>query len=183
MGVLNKSKGVVVLPSVKDVGAGQNARGVMTCRGGENLNGPWSAPTMMQSSVGSLGLQAGGQATDFVFLAMNDKGAHALMNGKEKLGADANVTAGPTGSGAEAAATNAALTAEIFAYSRTQGAFTGISPSGTSVGPDEDANKELYGKKVTATEILDGSTVQSPDSARELLAVLTEKSPGNVAKK
>jgi lipid-binding SYLF domain-containing protein len=112
--VLNKAECVIVLPSVKKAGfivAGQYGRGVMTCRGGENLDGPWSPPTMMQSSGGSFGLQAGGQATDFVVLVMNDKGARALMKGKAKLGADASVAAGPVGRDAEAS-TNGAMSAE-----------------------------------------------------------------------
>jgi lipid-binding SYLF domain-containing protein len=183
--VLNKSKCVVILPSVKKAGvilAGQYGRGVMTCRSGENFDCPWSAPTMMQSSGGSFGLQGGGQAADFVILAMNSKGAHDLMKGKVKLGSDAKVAAGPTGSGAEAAA-DASSTAEMLSYTRTEGAFGGVSLSGPSLGPDEDANEELYGKKVTVTEIMDGSTVQTPDSAKQLIAVLTEKSPGTVSKK
>jgi SH3 domain-containing YSC84-like protein 1 len=182
--VLNKAECVIVLPSVKKAGfivAGQYGRGVMTCRGGANFDGPWSPPTMMQSSGGSFGLQAGGQATDFVVLVMNDKGARALMKGKAKLGADASVAAGPVGRDAEAS-TNAAMSAEMLSYSRAQGVFAGVSLSGTSLGPDGGANEKLYGKKVTATEIITGSAGPSPDSAKKLLAVLTEKSPNNVSK-
>ena len=181
--VLNKAECVIVLPSVKKAGfivAGQYGRGVMTCRGGENLDGPWSAPTMMQSSGGSFGLQAGGQATDFVVLVMNDKGARALMKGKAKLGADASIAAGPVGRDAEAS-TNAAMSAQMLSYSRSQGVFAGVSLSGTSLGPDEGANEKLYGKKVSAAEIISGGAGPSPDSAKTLLAVLTEKSPRNVS--
>ena len=88
--VLNKAECVIVIPSMKKAGfivGAEYGRGVMTCRGGENFDGPWSAPTMMASSGGSIGLQAGGQATDFVILVMNDKGARAVMNGKAKFGA------------------------------------------------------------------------------------------------
>jgi len=182
--VLNKAECVIVLPSVKKVGfivAGQYGKGVMTCRGGENFDGPWSAPTMMQSAGGSFGLQAGGQATDFVVLVMNDKGARALMNGKAKLGADASVAAGPVGREAEAS-TNAAMSAQLLSYSRAQGVFAGVSLEGSSLGPDDDANKDLYGKKVTATEIIDGKAGPAPASAKELLAVLTAKSPKNESK-
>jgi len=182
--VLNKAECVIVLPSVKKAGfivAGQYGRGVMTCRGGENFDGRWSAPTMMQSSGGSFGLQAGGQATDFVVLVMNDKGARALMNGKAKLGADASVAAGPVGRTGEAS-TNAAMSAEMLSYSRAQGVFAGVSLSGTTLGPDDGANEKIYGKKVTATEIIGGSAGPVPDSAKELLAVLTEKSPKNESK-
>ncbi len=182
--VLNKSECVIVLPSVKKAGfivAAQYGRGVMTCRGGEKFAGPWSPPTMMQSSGGSFGLQAGGQATDFVVLVMNDKGARALMNGKAKLGADASVAAGPVGRDAEAS-TNATMSAEMLSYSRAQGVFAGVSLSGTSLGPDGGANEKLYGKKVTATEIISGAAGPSPDSAKTLLAVLREKSPRNTSK-
>jgi lipid-binding SYLF domain-containing protein len=136
---------------------------------------------MMQSSGGSFGLQAGGQATDFVVLVMNDKGARALMKGKAKLGADASVAAGPVGRDAEAS-TNAAMSAEMLSYSRAQGVFAGVSLSGTSLGPDGGANEKLYGKKVTATEIISGAAGPSPDSAKTLLAVLREKSPRNTSK-
>jgi lipid-binding SYLF domain-containing protein len=182
--ILNKSECVIVLPSVKKAGfliAGEYGRGVMTCRRGENFDGKWSAPTMMESMGGSFGLQAGGQATDFVVLVMNDKGARALMRGKAKLGADASVAAGPVGRDAEAS-TNAAMSAEMLSYSRAQGVFAGLSLSGTSLAPDGGANEKIYGKKVSATEIIDGKAGPAPDSAKKLLAVLTEKSPKNVSR-
>ena len=182
--VLNKAECVIVVPSLKKAGfiiAGEYGRGVMTCRGGENFNGPWSAPAMMQSTGGNVGLQAGGQSTDVVILVMNDKGARALMNGKAKLGADASVAAGPVGREAEAS-TNAAMSAEMLSYSRTQGVFAGVSLSGTTLGPDDGANEKLYGKKVTAKEIISGGAGPAPASAKELLAVLTAKSPKSESK-
>jgi len=182
--VLNKAECVIVIPSVKKGGfiiAGQYGKGVMTCRGGENFDGPWSAPTMMQSTGGSVGFQAGGQSTDFVLLVMNDKGARALMNGKAKLGADASIAAGPVGREAEAS-TNAAMSAQLLSYSRAQGIFAGVSLEGSSLGPDNGANEKLYGKKVTAAEIISGDAGPAPASAQELLAVLTEKSPKNESK-
>lgn len=175
--VLNKAECVIVLPSVKKAGfivAGQYGRGAMTCRSGENFNGPWSAPIMMQSSGGSVGLQAGGQATDFVVMVMNDKGARAVMHGKAKLGGDASIAAGPVGRTAEAA-TNASMSAEMLSYSRSQGVFAGVSLSGTTLGPDEDSNKNLYGKKVTGEEIF--KSEQAPPASSEMLSMLTEKSP------
>jgi SH3 domain-containing YSC84-like protein 1 len=184
IGLLNKAECVIILPSVKKAGfvvGASYGRGVMTCRGGANFQGPWSAPTMMQSSGGSFGLQAGGQATDFVVLVMNDKGARALMKGKAKLGADASIAAGPVGRNAEAS-TNAAMSAEMLSYSRAQGVFAGVSLSGASLGPDGGANEKLYGKKVDAAQIIDGSAGPAPASAKELLDVLTQKSPGNVSK-
>src|SRR6476660_2842838 len=164
IGLLNKAECVIVLPSVKKAGfivGASYGRGVMTCRGGANFSGPWSPPTMMQSSGGSFGLQAGGQATDFVVLVMNDKGARALMNGKAKLGADASVAAGPVGRDAEAS-TNAAMSAEMLSYSRAQGVFAGVSLSGTSLGPDGGANEKLYGKKISGPEIFSGAVTAPP---------------------
>ena len=134
---------------------------------------------MMQSSGGSVGFQAGGQATDFVILVLNDKGARALMKGKAKLGADASIAAGPVGKEAEAA-TNAAMSAEMLSYSEANGLFAGVSLSGTSLGPDDGANEKLYGKKVTAQQIYAGD-VPAPEQAKTMLATLTDKSPKNLS--
>jgi lipid-binding SYLF domain-containing protein len=112
---------------------------------------------------------------------MNDKGARALMKGKAKLGADASIAAGPVGRTAEAS-TNAAMSAEMLSYSRAQGVFAGVSLSGTSLGPDDDANEKLYGKKVDAEQIINGSAGEAPESAKLLLTVLTQKSPSNASK-
>lgn len=181
--LLNKAECVVVLPSVKKAGfiiGASYGRGVMSCRSGENFDGSWSAPIMMQSSGGSLGLQAGGQATDFVILVMNDKGARAILHGKAKLGADASVAAGPVGRDAEAS-TNAAMSAEMLSYSRAQGVFAGVSLSGTSLGPDSGANEKIYGKKVSGQDIFSGG-VQAPASADVLLSTLQAKSPSNASR-
>ena len=161
-------RSVIILPSVKKGGfiiAGQYGKRLMTCRTGAKFDGPWSAPIMMPSSGGSVGFQAGGQAVDYVILVLNDKGARKLMNGKAKLGADASIAAGPVG-----------RNAEMLSYSRTSGLFAGVSLSGTSLGPDSGANKDLYGKKVSGEEIWAGK-VQAPDSAKDMLATLAAKSP------
>jgi lipid-binding SYLF domain-containing protein len=181
--VMNKAECIIILPSVKKAGfivGAQYGRGVMSCRSGEHFDGKWSAPVMMQSSGGSFGLQAGGQATDFVILVMNDKGARAVLNGKAKLGADASVAAGPVGRDAEAS-TNASMSAEMLSYSRAQGVFGGVSLSGASLGPDSGANEKIYGKKVSGEEIFSGS-VQAPASAQELLSTLQAKSPSNASR-
>lgn len=178
--LLNKSECVIILPSVKKAGfiiGVQYGRGVMTCRSGDNFDGAWSAPIMMQSSGGSFGLEIGGEATDFVILVMNDKGARAVLHGKAKLGGDASVAAGPVGRDAEAS-TNAGMSAEMLSYSRAHGVFGGVSLDGTSLGPDSSANEKIYGKKISGQEIFSGS-VKSPDSAQVLLATLQEKSPTN----
>ncbi len=171
--VLNGSKCVIVLPSVKKVAigiGGSYGRGVMSCRTGADYKGPWSAPVMMASSGGNIGFQIGGQATDFVIVVMNDKGARSLLNNKVKLGADASVAAGPVGRTAEAS-TNGKMDAQMLSYSRSKGVFGGVSLSGATLRPDGDANEKLYGKKVTATEIIDGK-VPMPPVADQLISEL-----------
>jgi lipid-binding SYLF domain-containing protein len=180
--LLNKSECVIILPSVKKGGfiiAGQYGKGLMTCRTGKNFTGPWSAPIMMQSSGGSIGFQAGGEAVDYVILVLNDKGARTVMNGKAKLGADASIAAGPVGRTAEAS-TSGNMSTEMLSYSRANGIFGGVSLSGTSLGPDDGANENLYGKKVTGEQIWAGQ-VKAPPAAKDLLALLESKSPKNIS--
>ena len=180
--LLNKSECVIILPSVKKGGfiiAGQYGKGLMTCRSGAKFNGPWSAPIMMQSSGGSIGFQAGGEAIDYVILVLNDKGARTVMNGKAKLGADASIAAGPVGRTAEAS-TSGNMSTEMLSYSRANGIFGGVSLSGTSLGPDDGANENLYGKKVTGEQIWAGQ-VKAPPAAKDLLALLESKSPKNIS--
>ena len=133
---------------------------------------------MMASSGGSIGFQAGGQSTDFVVLVMNDKGARTMLHGKAKLGADASIAAGPVGKTAEAS-TNASLNAEMLSYSESNGVFAGVSLSGTTMGPDDDANKDLYGKKVTGEEIF--KSEMPPPAADVMISTLKEKSPSNAS--
>ncbi|MGB6191957.1 MAG: lipid-binding SYLF domain-containing protein [Terracidiphilus sp.] len=180
--LLNKASCIVILPSVKKaaflVGA-QYGKGVMVCRSGQHFNGRWGAPIMMQSSGGSFGFQAGGQATDFVILVMNDDGARSVMKGRAKLGAEASIAAGPVGRNAEAA-TTATMQAQMLSYSRSQGVFGGVSLSGTSLGPDDGDNEKLYGKKISGPEIFAGH-VKPPAAAHGLLSQLEAKSPRNLA--
>lgn len=174
--VLDGSKCVIVLPSVKKMAVGiggSYGRGVMTCRTGTDYKGPWSAPIMMASSGGSIGFQIGGEATDFVIIVMNDGGAKTLLNNKVKLGADASVAAGPVGRTAEAS-TNARMQAQMLSYSRSQGVFGGVSLSGSTLRPDGDANENLYGQKIKPEEIIAGK-VPMPAEAQQLIADL-EKS-------
>ena len=143
--VLNKADCVIILPGVKKAGfivGAQYGKGLMSCRSGQNFNGHWGAPIMMQSSGGSFGLQAGGQATDFVILVMNDDGARSVMKGRAKLGAETSIAAGPVGRNAEAS-TSATMQAQMLSYSRAQGIFGGVSLSGTSLGPDDSDNEKL----------------------------------------
>ncbi len=176
LSVLRGSKCVIILPSVKKVAIGVGAtygRGVMTCRTGADYRGPWSAPIMMASSGGNIGLQLGAQATDFVIIAMNDQGAKSLVSNKVKLGADASVAAGPVGRTAEAS-TNASMQAQMLSYSRSRGVFGGVSLSGATLRPDGGANENLYGREVTPQQIMAGQ-VQMPPEASELIGALTSQ--------
>jgi len=166
--VIDKADCVVVLPSVIKFAfgfGGSYGRGVMTCRGGEDFKGPWGAPTMMALEGGSFGLQIGGQATDFVLLLMSPRSARSILDSKVKLGADISAAAGPVGRNASAE-TDVTLRAEILSYSRSRGLFAGISLSGSTLRPDNDANENLYGKKVDAKNIVFNNAVPPPPSAR-----------------
>lgn len=176
LSVLRDSKCVIIMPSVKKVAIGIGAtygRGVMTCRTGEDRKGPWSAPIMMASSGGNIGFQIGGQATDFVIIAMNDQGAKSLLSNKVKLGADASVAAGPVGRTAEAS-TNASMQAQMLSYSRSRGVFGGVSLSGATLRPDGGANENLYGRKVTPQDIMAGK-VTTPPEAASMIDALTSR--------
>jgi SH3 domain-containing YSC84-like protein 1 len=177
--LLDKADCVVVMPSVLKAAfivGGSYGRGVMTCRGGANFDGPWGSPTMMALEGASVGFQIGGEATDFVLLLMSDRSARGVLTSKVKLGADASAAAGPKGRDAEAA-TDATMRAEILSYSRSRGAFAGVSLEGSTLRPDNDANKKLYGQEVSAEQIVLKDAVPPPSSARELLKTLTARSP------
>jgi lipid-binding SYLF domain-containing protein len=182
--VLDKADCVVVLPSVVKFAigiGGSYGRGVMTCRGGKDFQGKWGAPTMMALEGGSAGLQLGGQATDFVLLLMNSRAASGILSSKVKLGADASAAAGPVGRTASAE-TDVTLRADILSYSRARGLFAGVSLEGSTLRPDNDANKNLYGKKMEAKDIVLGGTVQAPASASSLISTLDKASPVNKSK-
>lgn len=179
--LLDKAECVVVFPSVLKAAfivGGSYGRGAMVCRSGEHFTGPWGAPSMMALEGGSVGLQLGGQATDFVLLIMNPRGAKAILSSKVKLGADAAAAAGPKGRDATAA-TDVTLRAEILSYSRSRGLFAGISLEGSTLRPDNDANEKVYGKKVTGTEIIRQRAVPIPPSGRKLVSLVEKKSPKN----
>ena len=182
--ILDKADCVVILPSVLKFAigfGGSYGRGVMTCRGGKNFRGHWGAPTMMALEGGSAGLQLGGNATDFILLLMSPRSAQSILKSKVKLGADASAAAGPVGRTA-AAATDVTLRAEILSYSRARGLFAGISLEGSTLRPDNGANKNLYGKEVSAADIVFNKAVPVPASAKVLLATLQKASPVNKSK-
>src|SRR5712691_2455159 len=177
--LLDKARCVVVMPSVLKaavVVGGSYGRGTMVCRTGKNFSGPWGAPAMYALEGGSVGFQIGGEATDFVFLVMNDRGAGSLLHTKVKLGADASIAAGPKGRSASAD-TDAYMRAEILSYSRARGVFAGISLEGSTLRPDEDANRKLYGSSTSAAKIITESDVSAPASAHDLIAALQKSSP------
>ncbi len=177
--LLDKARCVVVMPSVLKaafVVGGSYGRGTMVCRTGKDFAGPWGTPAMYALEGGSFGLQIGGEATDFVFLVMNDRGAGSLLHTKVKLGADASAAAGPKGRSA-AADTDAFMRAEILSYSRARGVFAGISLDGSTLRPDNDANHRLYGDSATAEKIIVESNVTAPAAAHDLIATLQKSSP------
>jgi lipid-binding SYLF domain-containing protein len=179
--LLDRAECVIVLPSVKKLAigiGGSYGRGVMTCRTGQHFTGSWSAPALYALEGANIGFQLGGQATDFVLLVMNPRGANSLMGSKVKLGADAAAAAGPKGRTATGA-TDVVMQAEILSYSRSRGLFAGISLEGSTLRSDNRANEKLYGRKLSAREIVRQGKVGAPASARELLSELNTHSPKN----
>jgi lipid-binding SYLF domain-containing protein len=177
--LLDKARCVVVMPSVVKgafiVGASYG-RGTMVCRTGSDFSGPWGPPAMYALEGGSIGFQIGGQATDFIFLVMNERGAQSLLHSKVRLGADVSAAAGPVGRTATAD-TDAYLRSQILSYSRARGVFAGVSLAGSTLRPDNDANRLLYGRRAEASEIIQGKELTPPVAAHDLIARLQEASP------
>src|ERR1700686_5400201 len=177
--LLDKADCVVVFPSVLKAAfivGGSYGRGAMSCRRGEDFRGPWGAPTMMALEGGSFGLQIGGEATDFVLLVMNERGASGIFTSKVKLGADASVAAGPVGRTASAE-TDATLRADILSYSRARGVFGGVSLEGSTIRPDNGANKQIYGQNLPARQIVLSGHVAIPPAAQAMISTLDSKTP------
>jgi SH3 domain-containing YSC84-like protein 1 len=182
--VMDKAECVIVFPSLLKaafvVGASYG-RGAMVCRTGADFRGPWGAPAMYALEGGSVGFQIGGQATDLVLLIMNSRGASSILESKVKLGGDASVAAGPVGRDA-AANTDAYMRAEVLSYSRSRGLFAGVSLEGSTLRPDDDATADVYGRKLTAKEIVLGGEVHVNVYGRQLVAVLEKNSPRDDSK-
>ncbi len=179
--LLNKAECVIVIPSVLKFAigfGGDFGRGAITCRTGEHFTGPWSSPALFALEGANIGFQLGGQATDFVLLVMNPKGANSILSSKVKLGADASAAAGPKGRAA-AADTDIVMRAEILSYSRSRGLFAGISLEGSTLRSDGSANKKLYGRSLSAKEIVREGKAAVPASGRELISLLDKESPKN----
>src|SRR5579863_5837956 len=183
--LLEKAECIIVFPSVLKaafVVGGSYGRGAMVCRTGQHFKGPWGAPAMYALEGGSVGFQIGGDATDLVLLVMNERGASAILDSKVKLGADASAAAGPKGRDASAD-TDATLRAEILSYSRSRGLFAGVSLEGSSLRPDNDASADVYGRKITAREIVLGGKASIPESGQHLVRVLQKNAPHNESAK
>ncbi|HEX6945452.1 MAG TPA: lipid-binding SYLF domain-containing protein [Casimicrobiaceae bacterium] len=182
--LLDRAECVIVFPSVKKVAVGVGGsygRGVISCRTGSTYDGPWSAPAMFALEGASIGFQLGGQATDFVILVMNDRGASSVLGSKVKLGADASAAAGPKGRTA-GASTDIVMRAEMLTYSRSRGLFAGVSLEGSTLREDGSANEAVYGRKLSARDIVTGSQPVS-EAGKALMALLEERSPKNLSER
>jgi lipid-binding SYLF domain-containing protein len=181
--LLDKAECVIIFPSVKKFAigiGGSYGRGAITCRTGEKFKGPWSAPAMFALEGANIGLQLGGQATDFVLLVMNPKGANSVLGSKVKLGADAAAAAGPKGRAA-GAQTDVVMKAEILTYSRSRGLFAGVSLEGSTLRSDNGANQKVYGKKLSARQIVRQGAGGTPAAASRMISILNQKSPTNLS--
>jgi len=179
--LLDKAECVVIMPSVKKFAfgfGGSYGKGAMICRGGKNFTGAWGAPAMYRLEGASIGFQLGGSASDFLLLVMNTKGVDSLLSSKVKLGADVMAAAGPKGRAGEVA-TDAYLRAEILTYSRSKGLFAGVSLKGSTLRQDNGANKDLYGRKIDAREIVIEGKATVSSAGHSLVSLLQKKSPKN----
>jgi lipid-binding SYLF domain-containing protein len=179
--LLNRAECVIIFPSVKKFAmgiGGSYGRGAITCRRGKDFTGAWGAPAMFALEGGNIGFQLGGEATDFVLMVMNPKGAKSVLSSKVKLGADAAAVAGPKGRAA-AAQTDIVMKAEILSYSRSRGLFAGVSLEGSTLRSDGGANKNLYGRDLSAEDIVLKGAVKTPAAAQKLISLLNQKSPRN----
>ncbi len=170
--LLNRANCVAVFPSVKKGGfvvGGQFGRGLISCR----KTGGWSAPAYFTIGGGSFGLQIGAQAVDLVLLVMNESGVEGILKSKFEIGAGAAAAAGPVGRNASAS-TDATLNAQILSYSRSKGLFAGLELKGSVIKEDEDANKDVYGKAVSARDLLESGKVKVTSDVRIFPATLTK---------
>src|SRR5215469_12599291 len=171
--IVAKADCIIVLPSVKKFAigiGGTGGRGPMSCREGKNFSGKWSTPAMYSIGGASAGLQLGGTATDFILLIMAPSAVDKVLDSKVKVGSDATAAMGPG-----ASAGSSVGGADILTYSRTSGAFAGVSLNGASLDPDGDANKRLYGKTVSAREIVTGNSIKPTSGGESFVTLLNSK--------
>jgi SH3 domain-containing YSC84-like protein 1 len=179
--LLNKAECVIVIPSVIKFAfgvGGDFGRGAITCRTGQHFTGRWSAPAMFALEGANIGFQIGGEATDYVLLVVNPRGANSILGSKVKLGADASAAAGPKGRTA-AADTDIVMRAEVLSYSRARGLFAGVSLEGSTLRSDGSANRKLYGHSLTAKEIVREGKAGVPAAGSEWVSLLNKTSPKN----
>jgi lipid-binding SYLF domain-containing protein len=176
--ILDQAVCVLIFPSVKKVAigiGGSYGRGALVCR--KDMKGAWGAPAMYSLDQGSIGVQLGSTATDFVLVIVDKKGADQVLSGKTKLGSNAAAAAGPTG--AQATSYNAeSMNVDVLTYSRSKGLFAGVSLEGATMDTDKDANKALYGKEMGAVEIAEGTQAVIP-AAKPLVDLLDKTSPSH----
>jgi SH3 domain-containing YSC84-like protein 1 len=173
--VLAKADCIIILPSVKKFAVGiggTGGRGPMTCRTGPNFNHKWSPPAMYSIGGASAGLQLGGTATDYVLVILSKDAVAKVLNGKVKVGSDVSAAAGPG-----ASAGNSIGGADILTYSRKSGLFAGVSLDGATLSPDSDANQRLYGKAVSASEIVRTGDITPTPAGASLASLLDSKGP------
>jgi lipid-binding SYLF domain-containing protein len=178
--LMEKAQCIVIVPGLKNgafIVGGKYGKGFLSCK----ENGGWSAPAAIRIEGGSVGFQIGGSATDVVMLVMNQGGENKLLSSKFTLGGEGEVAAGPVGR-TTSAETDARLHAEILSWSRSRGAFAGVSLSGATLREDLDDNQALYGKRLTDSEIVKGN-VPPPPAARDLLSLLSRYSNPERAKR
>ncbi len=171
--VVAKADCIIILPSVKKFAigiGGTGGRGPMSCRGGKNFSGKWSAPAMYTIGGASAGFQIGGTTSDFVLLIMAPEAVDKVLNSKVKVGQDVTAAAGPGVTKAGSVGGS-----DILSYARAKGLFAGMSLSGSSLDPDEDANERLYGKALSAREIVTGNTVKATPGGQSLVSLLNSK--------
>ncbi|HEY6306776.1 MAG TPA: lipid-binding SYLF domain-containing protein [Candidatus Angelobacter sp.] len=181
--VIDHAKCVIVIPSLKRAGfifGVDYGRGSMSCRLGQDFNGPWSAPSMISLEGANFGLQIGVQVTDLVLLVMNERGVNSLLSTKSKLGVDGSVAAGPFGR-SMVAATDMGMRAKILAFSRTGGAYLGAVLNGSTLRPDNTGNTALYGRELTARQIVRSGEVPVPPAGRPLIQTLDQTTVATVA--
>lgn len=181
--LLDKAERVIVLPSVLKfafISGDDYGRGVMTCRTSKEFSGPWGASTMMVLEGGSFGFRLRGQATDFVLLVVNPRGADSILSSKVKLGAGVSAPASPKGRCA-LAASDAALRAVVLSNSRSRGLFAGAYLEGSTLQPDNDANKRLYDRRIAAKDVALRGKVPVALAANELVSELNQRSPKNLS--
>jgi SH3 domain-containing YSC84-like protein 1 len=178
--LLKRAECVAVIPAVKKAALGVGGlygRGAVSCRA-DSGKGPWGAPSMLAMGGGSIGLQLGGQSTDVVMLFMTADSIKYLLRDKVTLGGDVSAAAGPKGRSASAQ-TSASMRAEILTYSRSRGAFAGISFNGAVLTPDKDANESLYNRVVDPKELLMQGTTAIPEPASKFVNALSRTTSGS----